>query len=115
MRKIIAVLLFGLFSLPISAQTNKHEKTIIQTSYICRTCEMCGTCGPLFQNTLLKVKGVRMFEVDKTKNTIIVYYNGKKTNVQEIRNTIANIGYDADDVKANPEAHEQLYNCCKKV
>lgn len=100
-------------SLPIFAQTNKYEKAIIQTSYICKTCEMCGTCGPLFHKTLLKIKGVRMFEVDKEKNTIIVYYNGKKTNLQVIKNVISNIGYDADDVLANLEAREKLFNCCK--
>jgi hypothetical protein len=54
-----------------------------------------------------------MFEVDKEKNTIIVYYNGKKTNLQVIKNTIASIGYDADNVKANPQAHDELYDCCK--
>ena len=54
-----------------------------------------------------------MFEVDKEKNTIIVYYNGKKTNLQVIKNAISNIGYDADDVEANPEAREELFGCCK--
>ena len=101
------------FPLSICAQTNKHEKAVIQTSYICATCEMCGTCGPLFQKNLLKIKGFRMFEVDKEKNTIIVYYNGKKTNLELIKNAIANIGYDADEVKANPQAREELYDCCK--
>jgi copper chaperone CopZ len=113
MKNSYTFLLIVFFSLPICAQINKHEKAVIQTSYICATCEMCGTCGPLFQKKLLKIKGVRMFEVDKEKNTIIVYYNGKKTNLQVIKNTIASIGYDADNVKANPQAHDELYDCCK--
>lgn len=54
-----------------------------------------------------------MFEVDKEKNTITVYYNGKKTTLQLIRNAIAGIGYDADDVVADPEAREELFGCCK--
>jgi periplasmic mercuric ion binding protein len=113
MKNIFTFLLISFFSLPIGAQTNKHEKVVIQTSYVCATCEMCGTCGPLFQKNLLDIKGVRMFEVDKEKNTIIVYYNGRKTNLELIKNAIANIGYDADDVKANPQARDELYDCCK--
>lgn len=113
MKIIFTFLLFLFFSLPICAQTKKHEKAIIQTSYICATCEMCGTCGPLLQKNLLKIKGLRMFEVDKEKNTIIVYYNGEKTNLEVIKNVISNIGYDADDLKANPKAREELYDCCK--
>ena len=113
MKNIFTLMLFVFFGSSICAQTNKYEKAVIQTSYICRTCEMCGTCGPLLQKTLLKIKGIRMYEVNKEKNTIIVYYNGKKTNLQVIKNAISSIGYDADDVVANPEAREELFACCK--
>jgi periplasmic mercuric ion binding protein len=113
MKIIFHFLLIVFFSFPTFSQTNKHEKATIQSSFICKTCEMCGTCGPLFQKKLLKIKGLRMIEFDKEKNTIIVYYNGRKTNLQVIKNAIASIGYDADDLKANPEAREELYDCCK--
>lgn len=113
MKNIFTLMLFVFFGSSLCAQTNKYEKAIIQTSYICRTCEMCGTCGPLLQKTLLKIKGIRMYEVNKEKNTIIVYYNGMKTNLQVIKSAISSIGYDADDVLANPEAREELYGCCK--
>ena len=56
-----------------------------------------------------------MYEVDKTKNTIIVYYDGRKTDLDTIRTTIAAMGYDADDIKANSEARDELFNCCKKA
>jgi hypothetical protein len=46
--------------------------------------------------------------------TITVYYNGKKTDLQAIKTAISNLGYDADDVKANLEAYANLDGCCKK-
>ncbi len=55
-----------------------------------------------------------MYELDDKNMTITVYYNGQKTNVDNIRTGISQLGYDADDVKADVAAYEKLDNCCKK-
>lgn len=62
---------------------------------------------------MLKISGVKMYELDEKAMTFTVYYNPKKTSLDEIRKGISNLGYDADDVKADPVAYENLDGCCK--
>ena len=33
--------------------------------------------------------------------------------IQEIKEGISKLGYDADEIKADPEAYENLDGCCK--
>jgi len=62
---------------------------------------------------MLKIKGVKMYTLDEKSMSILVYYNPKKTNLETIRTAISKIGYDADDVKADPAGYEKLDSCCK--
>jgi len=113
--KTIIALVFAFASFSVTAQEKKNEKAIIKTNIYCDHCKECPTCGKNLQASLLKIKGVKMYELDNKKMTITLYYNGQKTNVTELRKAISDLGYDADDVKANPDAYEQLDGCCKKA
>lgn len=113
--KIVIALLFAFASISMSAQEKKNEKAVIKTNIYCDHCKECPTCGKNLQASLLKIKGVKMYELDDKKMTITLYYNGQKTNIGELCSAISNLGYDADDVKANPKAYEQLDGCCKKA
>jgi periplasmic mercuric ion binding protein len=53
-------------------------------------------------------------ELDDKAMTIKVTYNPKKITPEKIRVAISKLGYDADDVKADPKAYEALDGCCKK-
>jgi copper chaperone CopZ len=55
-----------------------------------------------------------MYEIDIEKNVITVYYDGSKINLDSIRKGIADLGYDADDVRATQEGFDKLDECCKK-
>ena len=59
------------------------------------------------------IKGLKMYELDDKAMTFTVYFNSKKTNLQAIREGISKLGYDADDVKADPIGYEKLDGCCK--
>jgi hypothetical protein len=62
---------------------------------------------------MLKIKGLKMYELDDKAMTFTVYYNAKKTTLQTIKEGISKLGYDADEVKADPKAYENLDGCCK--
>jgi mercuric ion binding protein len=64
---------------------------------------------------MLKIKGVKMYELDEKNMTLTVYYNARKTNLLAIKTGISKMGFDADEVKADLEAYEKLDGCCKKV
>jgi hypothetical protein len=46
---------------------------------------------------------------------LIIKEKLRKLLIETIRTDIANAGYDADDVTANPEAYQKLPTCCKKT
>lgn len=104
------------FSNTVSAQEKKTIQTAtIKTAIYCDHCKACETCGPKFNQTLLKEKGVQMVVLDDKSMTIKVTYNSKKTDLATIKKAISKLGYDADDVKADPVAYDGLDGCCKKA
>ena len=112
---IFAICSLFVFAASSSAQeASKNEKAVIQTAIYCNHCKQCETCGKTLEAEILKIKGVKMYSLDEEKMLITVYYNGQKTDLQTIRTAISKLGYDADDVKADPAAYEKLDGCCKK-
>ena len=92
----------------------KMETIVIKTKIYCSHCLECETCGQLFDNSLAYEKGIRLVVVDDKAMTITVTYNPKQTNPDAIRIAISKLGYDADEVKADPTSYEKLDGCCKK-
>lgn len=115
MKNIIALIItFLSFSTSFAQEPKKNQKAVIKTAIYCNHCKECETCGKNFQANMLKIKGLKMYELDEKKMTITVYYNAQKTNLQTIKTAISKLGYDADDIKADPSAYEKLDGCCKK-
>jgi copper chaperone CopZ len=120
MRNLIICLLF--FTLVLSASsyaTNfvmhespchppKGKVVSIQTSAV------CGMCETTLSQGLLKTKGVKQVKMDMATKVLSVTYNPKFINEAGIRKAVSMLGYDADDVPANPASYEKLHSCCKK-
>jgi mercuric ion binding protein len=96
----------------VSAQKS-NGKAVIKTTLHCDHCKECETCGLKFKTEMLKIKGVKMYELDDKKMTFTVYYNPKKTNLQNIKVAISKLGYDADELKATAQGLATLDGCCK--
>ena len=111
-------ILFSLILLFVGVQTQakgleegkkcKTEEVTIQTS------GTCGECKEIIEATLSKTKGVKKSEYDLETSKVVVVYSPKKTNLESIKTAIVNAGYDADELKANQEAYDNLPKCCKK-
>lgn len=109
-----AILVVGVFLISnttIAPKTN--QKVVIKTTLHCDHCKQCETCSLKFKTEMLKIKGVKMYELDDNKMTFTVYYNPKKTDFQAIKVAISKLGYDADEVKATSEGLASLDGCCK--
>lgn len=96
-----------------SAQQKTNQKVVIKTNIYCDHCKECETCGLKFKDQMLKITGVKMYELDEKAMTITVFYNSKKTDLVTIKQAISKLGYDADEVKADSQAYENLDGCCK--
>lgn len=112
---VVFILALISFSTSFAQEPKKNQKVVIKTAIYCDHCKECETCGKNFQANMLKIKGLKMYELDEKKMTITVYYNAQKTNLQTIKTAISKLGYDADDVKADFKAYEKLDGCCKKA
>ncbi|MFT5779403.1 MAG: mercuric ion binding protein [Crocinitomicaceae bacterium] len=109
---IVLFLLIG--SVFYSNGQSKIQTIEIKTNTYCNHCKVCETCGQLMETELTYVKGIKLAIYNEESMTISVTYKSKKITPDVIRDEIAQLGYDADDVLANPVAYEGLDNCCKK-
>ena len=74
----------------------------------------CDMCKGRIEDYMKREEGVTKTVVDYKRHTTKVTYWTDRTNPENIKTAIANVGYDADDVTANPESYGKLPNCCKK-
>jgi len=111
----IALLLLMFTSVSAFSQKKKNIQTsVIKTHIYCDHCKQCETCGDKFHKKLYNEDGIKSVEVDPKANTITVIYDTRKVDLDKIRQYISRLGYDADEVKADPAAVEKLDGCCKK-
>ena len=108
------LLFIGMIAFSNTAFAQKTIQTaVIKTVIHCDHCKKCETCGDKFNKILLREKGIQMVELDEKEMTIKVVFNSKKTTLNSIKTAISKLGYDADEIKADPVAYEGLDNCCK--
>lgn len=112
---VVFIITFLSFLTSFAQEPKKNQKAVIKTAIYCDHCKECETCGKNFQANMLKIKGLKMYELDEKKMTITVYFNPQKTNLQNIKTNISKLGYDADEIKADASAYEKLDGCCKKA
>ena len=113
--KLISVKLSVLFFsiLFIFASLFAQAKPSIKKVNI-KTSAVCGMCKSKIEGALSNQEGVVKSSLsDKTK-IVLVKYDSTKTSPEKIRQAISMAGYDADDVKANADAYNNLEDCCKK-
>ncbi|MEX2484942.1 MAG: heavy-metal-associated domain-containing protein [Brumimicrobium sp.] len=73
----------------------------------------CGDCKERIEEGLNYTKGVVYAELNLDNKKVEVKYNSKKITEQEIKQIISEIGYDADEVKADSKSQSELPACCQ--
>lgn len=91
------------------AQQKAVEKVVISTPTV-----QCDMCKDKIEKYMFKQYGINSVKVDVKKKTTTVVYITDRTNVENIKTSIANAGFDADDVTAEETAYNRLPACCKK-
>ena len=91
------------------AQKAKSKETIV-----IKTSTECNMCKERVEKGMAYTKGVISSSLNVEKAEFTVVYKSHKTTPDKIREAISKMGYDADSVKANPKAHNDLPNCCQK-
>ncbi len=107
-KTILFVSILLLFANSINAQEATKAEIKIKTSAI------CSMCKTNIENYLSFEKGIKKSSLDVDSKILTVTYNPQKTTPEKIRLAVSKSGYDADDVKANEKAYNNLDDCCKK-
>ncbi len=78
------------------------------------TSAVCDMCKETLEHDMSFEKGVKKVVLDVDTKVLTVDYNPEKTTPEKLRVAVTNVGYDADDVPANPKKYKRLHPCCKK-
>ena len=73
----------------------------------------CEYCKKRIENYVSRSYGITGITVDMKKKTAMVTWLPDRTNLEEVKTYIANIGYDADDVTAEETAYDMLPKACQ--
>ena len=103
--KRISLVLGMLFIASLSFGQIKKAK--IKTTAQCKMCKMT------IEKAVNSLDGIEMAELDVTTKKLSVKYDAAKLDLQAIREKVASVGYQADDVKAIEEAYNALAPCCQ--
>lgn len=79
-----------------------------------QTSAQCEMCKDRIEKNMAYEKGVKFVELNLETKVLTLKYREDKTTPEDLRKAISKIGYDADDVEADPIAYEKLPACCQK-
>lgn len=100
---VLFVSSFGFSQKPAS----KTETVVIMTS------AECDECKERIEGSLNYTKGIKFAELDVNSRKLTVKFKNDVITLAEIKKQISSLGYNADEVLADPVAFEKLPACCK--
>jgi copper chaperone CopZ len=126
MKKIILTLTFAILGFTIMAQQcgaaakakcSEGPKLEVKgaTTVVIQTNAYSAKSNELFKENLPFLKGVKDYKYDENTYKVAVAYDPKRTNPEAIREAIAKMGFNADQVKANEQARAKLPIECKTM
>ncbi|MDF1673518.1 MAG: heavy metal-associated domain-containing protein [Vicingaceae bacterium] len=112
MKNIITIMLITLTSL---FTTNVKAQKSNETAEIkIKTSAQCEMCKQRLEKAMAYEKGIKSSKLDVESATLTVVFKPNKTTPDKIRTSISKTGYDADKIKAEEKAYNNLPDCCKK-
>lgn len=73
----------------------------------------CGMCKETIEGALKKKDGVHKKSWDTKTKMISVTYDPTKITLLQIKQKIADVGYDTEEIKAKDEVYSKLHGCCQ--
>lgn len=73
----------------------------------------CNMCKKTIESSLKDVEGIQKAEWDVKTKMITITFNPHQITLISIKEKIAAVGYDTDEVKAQESVYNKLPNCCQ--
>src|SRR6476620_10019200 len=111
-------LFFSLLAVSFMTLAASAQQKAVQVAKISTPTVQCEMCKKTIEDLLKRYDGVLSVNVklnkDSTKRETTVKYLTDRINEETLKAAIANAGYDANEIAANPESYKALPKCCKK-
>ncbi len=107
---ILSIIALTTFSGISVAQKKAVQKAVISTPGV-----QDEACKTRIENFLVHEYGVSTVKAEYRKHTVTVQWYTDRTNIENIKTSLANMGYDADDVSAEPDAYKRLPKTCQHI
>ena len=111
MKQVINIFLIAGILAMTACSATKEAK--IQTAVV-MTSAQCGMCKTTIEGALKGKDGIKWVVLEPETQKLSVKFDTRKISLDQIRQAVADVGYDADDVKAQVETYNSLPACCKK-
>jgi mercuric ion binding protein len=112
--KQLSIFLVALIGFAGSAIAQINPAKGAQTVVIKTPTVQCEECKDRIEKYLSHEEGILKVSVDYKHKTTKVTFLTDRTNIENVKALIANAGYDADDITAEPDSYKRLPPCCKK-
>jgi periplasmic mercuric ion binding protein len=109
MKKTILVsIVFALVSLTSMAQSesNKKKETF-------KVFGNCGMCESKIEGAVKDKKGVYSADWNQKSKKMTISYDSKKISLNQLKQLIADAGYDTQSHRAKDKTYNGLHGCCK--
>jgi mercuric ion binding protein len=103
------ILLLTVFAFSAQGQEKKN-KNAKYTTEVNGNCEMC---QKRIQKAAFSVPGVKSASWNIETHQLNVILNEEKCSLLDVKNAIAKVGHDTDNVKATKEDYDSLHGCCQ--
>jgi len=104
-----------LIALIVFVQATKAQQKTIDKIVVKTPMAICDACKDKIENYIIRQDGVISVVVDIKKHTTTIVYYTDRTTDENLKASIADVGFDADDVTAEETAIHKLPKCCQKV
>src|SRR5690554_3401959 len=105
MSKSVLIVLLVFFGFNMSAQ-NKNARAAFEVDGVCTMCK------ERIEKAAVRTKGVKSAIWDVNSHMISVIYDERKTDLNKIKQKIADVGHDTQQIKASDEAYNNIHECC---
>ena len=119
MKTAMFLLVFTASTLYVTANSSAQESVESKVDSVMKTATLsvqtikCGSCVETITNALKEIKGIEDVAVDKKTKKAVVKYDPSKVKISDMETAVSKSGYDANEVKRDKKAYDQLDSCCK--
>lgn len=93
--------------------TNSFAQTAEKKSEIFKVYGNCDMCKETIEGALKKKEGVLKKSWDTKTKMLAVTYDPSKISLTKIKQKVADVGYDTDEISAKDAIYSSLHKCCQ--